>query len=104
MTRCYPRWGLVVLLGASLARSLVGLPGAGDRVVFGDSVSVMSHVVVRRTGGGLWLRTMDVVVGNDVLVGAHSVLGPGANLADETSLPFGSQEWASPRTLLGSER
>jgi acetyltransferase-like isoleucine patch superfamily enzyme len=90
-------WGNTRILDRGLLR-------VGDRVVFGDSVSVMSHVLVRRTGGGLWLRTMDVVVGNEVLVGAHSVLGPGANLADETSLPFGSQEWASLRTLLGSER
>ena len=90
-------WGNTRILDRGLLR-------VGDRVVFGDSVSVMSHVVVRRTGGGLWLRTMDVVVGNDVLVGAHSVLGPGTNLADETSLAFGSQEWASLRTLLGSER
>ena len=76
---------------------------AGDRVVFGDSVTVSSHALVHRAGTGVWLLTKDVVIGRDVIVGAHSFLGPGANLPDESSVPFRSFERASIRIVLGGE-
>ncbi|BAY21229.1 hypothetical protein NIES2100_09790 [Calothrix sp. NIES-2100] len=83
------------LWGAKVGRDVYWTPGLeiadrglieiGDRVVMGHRVGISSHVIKPRKQN-LMLYVKKVKIGNDVFVGAGSVLAPGVVISDRTFL------------------
>jgi hypothetical protein len=61
-----------------------GLLEVGDDVVFGHLTACYAHLIKRRSGLMLYVRR--IRIGNRVLLGAGSRLGPGARVADDVVL------------------
>ncbi len=59
----------------------------GHHVIFGHKVTCCSHVISSKMGE-LRLFVKPVKIGNHVLIGAGSNLGPGTSLSDHTELPY----------------
>ncbi|BAY12278.1 acyl transferase [Calothrix sp. NIES-2098] len=83
------------LWGAKVGRNVYWTPGLeiadrglleiGDRVVMGHRVAISSHVIKPRKQN-LMLYVKKVKIGNDVFVGAGSILAPGVIIGDGTFL------------------
>ncbi|MDZ8051360.1 MAG: acyltransferase [Aulosira sp. ZfuVER01] len=83
------------LWGAKVGRNVYWTPGLeiadrglleiGDRVVMGHRVAISSHVIKPRKQN-LMLYVKKVKIGNDVFVGAGSILAPGVVIGDGTFL------------------
>lgn len=85
------------LWGAKVGKNVYWTPGLeiadrgfleiGDRVVMGHKVGLSSHIIKPRKQN-LMLYVKKVKIGNDVFVGASSLLGPGTVIEDGISLPI----------------
>jgi acetyltransferase-like isoleucine patch superfamily enzyme len=85
------------LWGAKVGKNVYWTPGLeiadrglleiGDRVVMGHKVGISSHIIKPRKQN-LMLYVKKVKIGNDVFVGASSLLGPGTVIEDGISIPL----------------
>jgi acetyltransferase-like isoleucine patch superfamily enzyme len=85
------------LWGAKVGKNVYWTPGLeiadrglleiGDRVVMGHRVGLSSHIIKPRKQN-LILYVKKVKIGNDVFVGASSLLGPGTVIEDGISIPI----------------
>ena len=85
------------LWGAKIGKNVYWTPGLeiadrglleiGDRVVMGHRVGLSSHIIKPRKQN-LMLYVKKVKIGNDVFVGASSLLGPGTVIEDGISIPI----------------
>jgi acetyltransferase-like isoleucine patch superfamily enzyme len=66
-----------------------GLIEIGDRVVIGHRIAISSHAIKPRKQN-LMLYVKKVKIGNDVFLGAGSVLAPGVVISDRTFLQAGT--------------
>jgi hypothetical protein len=64
-----------------------GLLEIGDRVVVGHRIGISSHIIKPRKQN-LMLYVKKVKIGNDVFLGAGSILAPGVVIGDGTFLPM----------------
>jgi hypothetical protein len=64
-----------------------GLVEIGDRVVFGAGVRLAGHVLLPGAEGRARLLVGPVKIGREALVGAYSVLVPGAEVLEGSSSP-----------------
>lgn len=78
-------------------RSLIEI---GDRVFFGQSCGIFSHVVKPKKQD-LMLYVKKVKIGSDVFIGAGSKLTPGVIVQDKTFLPVNSCLY--PNTVIDNE-
>jgi hypothetical protein len=69
----------------------------GDRVVFGHHATLYAHVI-RPSRDNLLLYVAPITIGDGAFVGAHSVIGPGAEIRPGTSMPAGSHVY--PRQVV----
>jgi hypothetical protein len=83
-----------------LDRSLVEV---GDRVVFGVGVKISPHLVLRNRDGDLVLLAGTVRIGDDVLVGAYSILLAGCWIGPGEASP-GKREMAPFTGWVGGRR
>jgi hypothetical protein len=85
------------LWGAKVGRLVYWTPGLrifdrslidiGDRVVFGAGVKIAPHVIMRNREGRQVLLAASVRIGDDVLVGAYSILLAGSWIAPGEASP-----------------
>ncbi|HEV8254239.1 MAG TPA: acyl transferase [Vicinamibacteria bacterium] len=63
-----------------------GLVEVGDRVVFGAGVRINSHALLTRNGRGC-LVVAPIRIGRGAMVGGHSLLTPGVEIAEGAASP-----------------
>jgi hypothetical protein len=75
----------------------------GDYVVWGHEAATCSHMVNRK-GDDVKLYVRTIRIGSNVLIGARSQLGPGAQVEDGLSLKYETRVWVDEVITKDSER
>ena len=62
----------------------------GDFVIFGNQSGYYSHVLSPSKDGRMFLMIKKIKIGNNVFIGAWSIIGPGVSIPDKTKVPLNS--------------